>query len=285
MTIPSKTRSTTASTVGNRELAYAEYGDPDGVPVLFLHGTPGSHRLGELFDADAHERGVRLVAPTRPGYGQSTPWPDRSISDAGTFLTDLLDDAGVETAGIVGFSGGSAHALAAVATHPDRFTRVDAVAGATPPGVTTETPTPQRVLAGLATKAPTVLGGLFRGQAWLARRLDPSFVVDQYAADPESVSVEVRETVKADFLEAFTNSRSGAVTEFRNTSTAWDVPLTEIDPAVRFWHGDADTNVPITGARRLCEKVPNAEFHALPDADHLGTLVGAMPDVLAAQAD
>jgi len=205
--MPSETQLTTITTAGNRRLTYAEYGDADGVPVVFLHGTPGSYRLGELFDSDAREQGVRLIAPDRPGYGASAPWPDRSISDAGTFLTDVLDDAAVERAGIVGFSGGSAHALAGAATYPGRFSRVDAVAGTTPPSVTEATPTPQRVLAGLATIVPRVLGGLFRGQAWLASRLSPSFVVEQYANEAESVPEEVTETVKADFLEAFANPR------------------------------------------------------------------------------
>ncbi|MFC6736107.1 alpha/beta fold hydrolase, partial [Halolamina salina] len=95
MTAPPHT--TTCSTAENRQLAYAEYGDPDGVPVLFLHGTPGSRRLGELFADDAEERGVRLLAPDRPGYGRSEPWLDRSVADAGTAVADLVDDAGVES--------------------------------------------------------------------------------------------------------------------------------------------------------------------------------------------
>jgi len=274
------------TTVGideNRRITYTEYGYASGTPVLFLHGTPGSRHLGTLFDTAAREHGIRLLAPDRPGYGRSTPWPDRSISDAGTFLTAILDDAGVETAGIVAFSGGSAHALAAAASHPDRFDRVDAVAGATPPGVTAEAPTPQRVLSGLARWTPRGLGVLLRGQAFLAARLDPSFVVGQYTDDPESVPDEVRTVVKADFLEAVAESQSGAVTEFRNTASAWDVAFEAIDADVRLWHGDRDTNVPISCARGLQDQIPSAELQVLADADHLQTLRRATPDALAAQ--
>jgi len=49
--------------LGDRQLAYATYGDPNGRTVLFCHGTPGSRLLGRLLDAPAAERGVRLVAP------------------------------------------------------------------------------------------------------------------------------------------------------------------------------------------------------------------------------
>lgn len=275
---------TTASIDEHRQVTYTEYGTRGGTPVVFLHGTPGSRRLGTLFDTDAREQDVRLIAPDRPGYGQSTAWPDRSISDAGTYLAAVLDDAGVETAGIVAFSGGSAPALAAAATHPNRFDRVDVVAGATPPSVAAETPAPQRVLAGLATTVPTVLRALFRGQTWLAARLGPSFVVSQYTADDvESVPEDVQEVVKADFLEAFADSRSGAVTEFRNTATDWGIAFDDVDAEVYLWHGERDTNVPIANARAFCEQIPAAELHVLADADHLRTLLRGTPDALAAQ--
>ena len=276
---------TTCSTAENRQLAYSEYGDPDGVPVLFLHGTPGSGRLGELFDGDARERGVRLLAPTRPGYGRSEPWPDRSVADAGTYLADVLDDAGVESAGVIGFSGGGAHALALAATQPDRVGSVDLVAGATPPSVATETPTPQRVLSGLAGATPRLLGGLFRAQAWLAARRDPSFVLAQYTDDPGSVPERVGEVVKADFLDALDDSRSGAVTEFRNTAGAWGIALDDVRATVRVRHGDEDANVPLVNARGLHERLPSAELHVLDGADHLETRLEATPDALTAHAE
>jgi pimeloyl-ACP methyl ester carboxylesterase len=263
-----------------RSLEYAEYGDSDGVPVVFLHGTPGSRRLGRLLDSAAATRGVRVLAPDRPGYGQSPPWPDRSVRDAEAFLTPLLDDAGVETAGLVAFSGGAPDALAAAAARPDRIDRLDIVSGATPPDVSEETPAIQRLLARLATTTPTVLRGLFRGQAWLASRLDPSFVLAQYTDDAESIPDSAAETVKADFVEAFADSRRGAVAEFRHTARDWGVRFEDVDADVCFWHGEADTNVPIADARRLEKQVPNAELRALDDADHLQALLRSIPDVL-----
>jgi hypothetical protein len=46
---------------GGRTVAAAEWGDPDGFPVLSLHGTPGS-RLGRHPDEGAvRDLGIRLV--------------------------------------------------------------------------------------------------------------------------------------------------------------------------------------------------------------------------------
>ena len=41
-----------------RHLGYAEYGDPEGVPLLFFHGTPGSRLQLKGFDAPARNTGV-----------------------------------------------------------------------------------------------------------------------------------------------------------------------------------------------------------------------------------
>ncbi|WP_336134436.1 alpha/beta fold hydrolase [Natronomonas amylolytica] len=263
-----------------RSLAYEEYGDSNGVPVVFLHGTPGSRRLGRLLESAATARGIRVLAPDRPGYGQSIPWPERSVRDAEAFVTPVLDDVGVETAGLVAFSGGAPDALATAATRPDRIDRVDVVSGATPPEISEETPALQRLLARLATATPPLLRGLFRGQAWLASRLDPSFVLAQYTDDAESIPDAAAETVRADFVEAFSGSGRGAVTEFRNTARDWEIAFENIEAEVRLWHGEADTNVPIADVRRLEQRLPNARLHALDDADHLQALLRSIPDVL-----
>ncbi|RXK51526.1 alpha/beta fold hydrolase [Halorientalis pallida] len=185
----------TVSLDGERRLAYAEYGAPEGTPVVFCHGTPGSRRLGELFETAARERGVRILAPDRPGFGASSPWPGRSITDTARVVPAVLDDAGVGCAGLIAFSGGCPYALAAAGVCPERVERVDVIAGATPPDVGGDDSAIRRLLTGLATRTPTLLGGLFRGQTWLARRLDPSVVVGQYTDDVESVPEPVAEEI------------------------------------------------------------------------------------------
>jgi pimeloyl-ACP methyl ester carboxylesterase len=64
-----------------RRLAFCEYGRPDGPPIFFFHGWPGS-RLD--FAANAHAAataGVRVIAVDRPGIGGSDPQPSRKVLD------------------------------------------------------------------------------------------------------------------------------------------------------------------------------------------------------------
>lgn len=270
---PTSERGLETATIGERTVAYVEYGDPAGKPVVFLHGMPGSRVFGELFDDAARERDVRLLALDRPGYGKSDPWPGQTLSDTGALVEAVLDDVGVSSAGVVGFSAGGPHALAFAATRPDRVTSVDVVAGAPPPSLVGRVPRTQRLLSGLARSAPRLLKGLVRGQAWLVDRASPSLVVAQYTTrgGRQAIPPEMAAVVKRDFLAAVGEQRSGMVTEARLLEREWDVSLDDVRSAVRLWHGEADTNVPVAGARELAETLPRSTLTVFDDADHLNT--------------
>lgn len=271
----------TVQLLGSGTLSYTEYGDPAGVPVVFLHGTPGSRVLGTLFDSVAEANGIRLLTFDRPGYGQSTPMPGRSVDETGALFTAFLDVVGVDAAGLIAFSGGAPYALAAAARSPERVRRVDIVAGATPPSQGDRPPFVQRVLQGLAATTPSLLRHLFRGQRWLTERMPPSAVVSQYTTEgTEHVPSSAAELVRRDFLEAFARSQQGVVTEFAHAGTDWDVAFDRIDSAVCFRHGSRDSNVPIGGVRRLAEEVPSAQLQVLDGADHLGALLETRADVV-----
>ncbi|WP_254534669.1 alpha/beta fold hydrolase [Halomarina litorea] len=274
-----------APVAGRPDVAYTEYGPPDGSPVVFLHGTPGSRLLGSLFDADATRLGVRLLAIDRPGYGRSPPWCRRELTDTGEFVAAVLDDAGIPRAGLVGVSGGGPHALAAAATRPERVREVDVVAGAVPPSLRRENPPAvQRALATMAECTPPVLRALFRGQAWVAARTSPSAVVSQYTTGGcGAVPADAAEVVRRDFVEAFAGGAAGAVEEFRLLEQPWTDLLDGIGPPVRCWHGDRDTNVPVADARSLAERLPNGELNTVADADHLRTLLRSRSRVLEEQ--
>jgi pimeloyl-ACP methyl ester carboxylesterase len=69
------------TTPDGRTIQVHEGGDPDGLPVLVSHGTPGHGSLCQPHVDDALARGVRLLGYDRPGYGGSSPQPGRSVAD------------------------------------------------------------------------------------------------------------------------------------------------------------------------------------------------------------
>ena len=71
----------TVTTSDGRVLAFAVWGEPDGFPVLALHGTPGC-RLERWPDEELYRRlGVWFVRHDRAGYGRSTRRRGRPIVD------------------------------------------------------------------------------------------------------------------------------------------------------------------------------------------------------------
>jgi len=281
-TVATRARERTVQLPDGRSLQYARYGDPDGRPVLFLHGTPGSRVLGGLFDGPARTAGVRLLAPDRPGYGGSDPDPSRTLADTATDVTAVLDDAGVDRAQVVGFSGGGAVALALAAGHPDRTRGVDLVATAVPPELSAGRPPVQRLLGLLARRTPRVLWTLLAGQARLAAHAPPSFVTAQYTAgDARPVPDEIAAAAATDFRTALSSTTRGTVTESALLADDWGVPLDTVRCPVRLWHGERDTNVPLASARRLADALPDAHLHTLDDRDHLGALAATRTQLFA----
>lgn len=106
-------------------------GDPEGFPVVYFHGTPGS-RLDLAYGDDLiAAAGVRLISFDRPGYGGSSPGPF-GLSRVAHSALGLVDQLGVERFATLGLSGGGPFALATGAIGGPRVTRIGIASGAGP---------------------------------------------------------------------------------------------------------------------------------------------------------
>src|SRR5207245_3394327 len=113
-------------------LAYCEYGDPSGIPVLFCHGWPSSRTMGELTDAAARELGVRIISPDRPGIRDSNFQPKRELLDWPDDVGQLADHLGRERCRLLAISRGAPYAYATTWKIPDRVRAVAIASGAPP---------------------------------------------------------------------------------------------------------------------------------------------------------
>lgn len=109
-------------------------GDPNGKPVLMHHGTPGAGLLYPADEADARERGIRLIGYDRPGYGGSTPKPGRTVADCAADVRAIARALGVDRLATWGISGGGPHALACAALLPDLVVAAGSLASVAPYG-------------------------------------------------------------------------------------------------------------------------------------------------------
>ncbi len=105
-------------------LYWEECGNPQGVPVLFLHGGPGaglSPKHRQFFDPDYY----RIVLFDQRGAGQSTPLGEVRDNTTPLLVQDieqLRQLLGIDTWLVFGGSWGSTLALAYGQTHPERCT-------------------------------------------------------------------------------------------------------------------------------------------------------------------
>src|SRR5690348_3851150 len=111
------------TTPDGRTLAVAEWGDPNGLPLIVMHGTPGT-RLSYWEDPTIYARhGLRRLTYDRPGYGQSTRFPGRSVIDVIADVLAMTEALDIDKFVVSGGSGGGPHVLATAALLPDRVIR------------------------------------------------------------------------------------------------------------------------------------------------------------------
>lgn len=124
------------ATKDGRKLTYQIHGpEPgDGIfPMFFMHGNPGC-RLGPFPPySTLSTLNISIIAPDRPGYGQSDRKPGRFIADTADDIAALADALNVDRFGIMGRSGGVPHALACAALLGDRIHNVSGLSGIAPP--------------------------------------------------------------------------------------------------------------------------------------------------------
>ena len=68
---------------------FAEFGDPEGKPLVYCHGFPASRLEAALLDPAARKARVRIVAADRPGCGLSDFQPDRGIGTGRAMWSNL----------------------------------------------------------------------------------------------------------------------------------------------------------------------------------------------------
>ncbi|MBV8463847.1 MAG: alpha/beta hydrolase, partial [Acidimicrobiales bacterium] len=64
-----------------RTLGYAEFGDPEGTPLVNCHGGLTGRLDVEPADRVAQQAGIRILSPDRPGIGRSDRKKGRTIGD------------------------------------------------------------------------------------------------------------------------------------------------------------------------------------------------------------
>ncbi|GAA2743145.1 alpha/beta hydrolase [Kitasatospora cinereorecta] len=265
---------------GGRTLAVETSGDPHGLPVFLLHGTPGSRSGPAPRSSVLSRMRVRLISFDRPGYGDSTRLPGRAVAAAAADVATIADALGLGRFAVLGRSGGGPHALACAALLPERVTRLAVLVSLAPRNAEgldwygTMTPSNEAAYRQAELGQPQIAGA-FQARSNVIRR-DPAqllrdLVPELPLTDRSVVSDQgIRRMLVSTYRQAFRYGAAGWIDDVLAFISDWGFEVESIRRPVRLWHGADDQFSPVEHSRWLADHIPGAELYLEPGAAHFG---------------
>jgi pimeloyl-ACP methyl ester carboxylesterase len=267
----------------DRQIGFAEFGDPQGRAIFWLHGTPGARRqIPTEARVYAEKRQIRLIGVDRPGIGSSTPYQYDNVFAFADDLRTIADTLGIDKMEVIGLSGGGPYTLACAAAMPDRVVAAGVIGGVAP--TTGADAIGGGVMGSVGLRVAPLLqvagGPIGVVASALIRLIRPvgSPAVDLYGrVSPEADrQLLARPEIKAMFLDDLLNgSRKQMAAPFADVvvfAREWGFRLDEVKVPVRWWHGDHDHIVPFEHGQHVVAKLPDVELYHLPGESHLAGL-------------
>jgi pimeloyl-ACP methyl ester carboxylesterase len=269
-----------------RRLAWAEWGDPRGSPLVLLHPAPGS-RLLCPGPAATGAAGVRLITVDRPGYGRSDAVANPTLAGFAQDLERLLDHLWIGRIRVVGWSAGGQYAAACAAALADRVSAVTLVATPAPDREVRWLNPPFREAAMLATDdprgalaaaeflaAPLVAAPERAGHGWVTP-------LDGGDTDPDA---EEEGAFTAMWAEAFRAGAEGLAADLVAGARPWTFSTSHVRARAALFYGKNDSLIGPPHGWWWARSLPRARLSFRSGFGHLIPLT-AWDDILRATVD
>ena len=272
-------------------VAFQEYGDPGGVPVIFCHGWPSSRTMAQLADEAARALGIRIISPDRPGISGSSLHSDRRLSDWPSLVEQLADNLQIGEFRILAISGGAPYAYATAVAIPERVRAIAVVGGVIPFAELKDfkglLPLYRYMLA-FYRKRPEILRQLFR----LARpflsfrapiRLRPVILKILLLRRCDAASLRDDAAFEAIFesqRRAWRGSVEGVLADARIYAEPWGFALEDVRVPVRLWHGIEDRAFAVRLAEEIANRFPNCNARFIQNEGHYSLPIRHIRDIL-----
>ena len=247
--------------------AYDTGDGDDRLAVFWHHGSPNVGAPPKPLFSAADRLGIRWVSYDRPGYGGSTPRPDRDVASAAGDASAVADALGIDRFAVMGHSGGGSHALACAALLPERVLDAVSVAGMAPFGAEG-----LDWFKGFGPGGAAQLRAAAAGRAALEEHLagsddDPGFTPEDEAALAGEWLwlIDVVRPALAGGMGGFVDDDLAGV-------GAWGFDPADVLAPALFVHGGRDRVVPAAHGEWLARRVPSAELWLRPEDGHISVL-------------
>jgi len=258
-----------------RNLEYREYGDPEGVPLIFLHSMVHSRKVFNPFSDCIERLGVRVISPERPGYGRSEMQLKRSIGEFAKDVAQLADHLGIERFYMAGEMDGSSYVLACAHHLPERVIAASVISCLPKPeeDEIEKLISFERTIMMLMKKTPIFINHLgkilIRGMQKNPDKYFERFGKELCEPDRNIFMTPEHRAVFRESLENITAENiDGFIDNYFSRLFPWDFDPSKIKVPVQLWHGEQDQRSPIRFARKLASDIPDCTAQFIEDGGH-----------------
>lgn len=241
-----------------------------GPAVLCIHGAMGGYDQSLTLGRTIGQPGYRYIGVSRPGYLGTPIRCGTTAQDQADLHAALLDALKIDSAIVMGISGGGPSGMHFALRHPSRCGKLVLCS------TVAEKASHKIPMAFYLMMAMAKIGPLTRSlkkkterdlEASLKRSISDPELLRRTMADPE-----VMKLFKVVLLDSF--DRMGQ----RTTGTKYDIqisasfscPLEKITVPTLVVHGDKDPLVPFeTHGKKLAQRIPNAKLFLAKGGEHV----------------
>jgi pimeloyl-ACP methyl ester carboxylesterase len=274
-----------------RKLAFAEFGNPDGYPVLYFHASPSS-RLEPLAIGDDifSQLGLRVISPDRPGMGGSDFQKHRGFSDWPEDVKFLAEAIGLSKFSVLGVSGGGGYAAVCAAKIPEKLNKVVIASGSW--RIDSEAVKiigfPMNLMWRLTIHTPILLPLILKTVTKMISQ-PPKDGFEGTSAPPNKILPAADHAVMAQpgrieinqqiMKEVMKQGTKGPAWDYRLCVWEWDFDLAEIQIPLTLFHGEQDRNYPLELVGRVAKDLPSAKLLTFPQDGHVSTYINHFDEI------
>ena len=248
-----------------RRLAYTEYGDSHGYPLLHCHSRGSSRLEAASLHKAALALGFRIIAVDRPGVGLSDYYEHTSAQGFAMDLLCLADKLRCKRFGLLANGGGASYALALASSAPDRVSVVL--------GMSCQFPSMSQAgvllskCASLAIKLSIFCRHLIAKHS-PSRYLQRIFETLSYADRRLLENPKLLAYVENDIKEALRQGVRGIAQDSALQFNDAGIDATKLSMPCHFWRGSADCRRTMHLADRFVAQCPQGQVHELLNRGH-----------------
>ena len=275
-----------------RDLGYAIYGNPNGYPIFYFHGFPGSRIEGKMFDEKMKDSPYALYALDRPGIGNSSQHKERTLLTWADDMVEFANKLNIDRFTVLGISGGGPYALACAYKIPsNRLIASIVISGMGPLNGNKKNFEPLLRFGLTLSKISRLMFrfiyrlifySLLKTEKKATRTVKRMILEMSPDEQAHFSSGNLLEIFIADNYYGYVQGHLGSAQDVEIYARPWGFKLEEIPKAIPIMllHGEKDGIVPVEIGKYVAEHIPHCYSQFYLDGTHFTTAVDHLPQIL-----